>query len=64
MADGKGHDDSLSLSLDFSLFPAPASPPRNLEAIPVSSTELQVTWDSPPFAHWNSEKLRYKIGYK
>ncbi len=29
-----------------------------------SSTELEITWDSPPLAHWNSEYLSYKIGYK
>ena len=44
--------------------PAPASPPRNIEVIPRSSTSLEVTWDSPPFSHWNSELLSFKIGYK
>ena len=43
---------------------APASPPRNLEVIPTSSTALEITWDAPPFSHWNSELLSYKIGYK
>ncbi len=43
---------------------APASPPRNIEVLPRSSSALEITWDSPPFSHWNSEYLSYKIGYK
>lgn len=43
---------------------APTAQPRNLQVTPKSSTELEVEWNAPPFAQWNSELLTYKIGYK
>ena len=48
----------------FYYFLAPTAQPRNLQATPLSSTELEVSWDAPPLAQWNSELLNYKIGYK
>ncbi|CAB4064373.1 DSCAM [Lepeophtheirus salmonis] len=42
----------------------PGSPPRNVEVLSKSSTELRVLWTSPPISNWNSELLSYKIGYK
>ena len=31
---------------------------------PKSSTQLEMTWEAPTLAHWNSEHLSYKVGYK
>ena len=49
---------------DFIFFTAPTAQPQNLQAAPISSTELEISWDAPPLAQWNSELLNYKIGYK
>ena len=44
--------------------PAPTDGPRNMQLKAKSSTEMEVHWDAPAPAHWNSEMLSYKIGYK
>ena len=46
------------------LFSAPTEAPRNVQVKQKSSTELEAIWEAPPIAHWNSEMLSYKIGYK
>ena len=43
---------------------APTEAPRNVEVRAKSSTDLEVLWEAPPSAHWNSEMLSYKVGYK
>ncbi|CAK9819274.1 Cell adhesion molecule Dscam2 [Anthophora plagiata] len=42
----------------------PGGPPRNLKVDPISSTEFNVTWDSPDRDLWNGEILGYHVGYK
>ena len=46
------------------LFSAPTEAPRNVQVKQKSSTELEAIWEAPSIAHWNSEMLSYKIGYK
>ena len=43
---------------------APTAAPRNVQLAPKSSTQLEITWEAPTLAHWNSEHLSYKVGYK
>ncbi len=35
-----------------------------MQLAPKSSTQLEITWEAPILAHWNSEHLSYKVGYK
>ena len=48
----------------ISFLSAPNSPPRNLDVLSKTSTELELSWDAPPMTHWNSERLGYKVGYR
>ncbi len=50
--------------LSLSSLAAPSAEPRNVQLTPKSSTQLEITWEAPSLAHWNSEYLSYKVGYK
>ena len=57
------HPKTRKYCIYFTL-PAPTAAPRNVQLAPKSSTQLEITWEAPTLAHWNSEHLSYKVGYK
>ena len=48
----------------FSKFTAPSSPPDNVEATVLSSTEILVTWDSVPSTGQNGIITMYELLYQ
>ncbi|EEB12183.1 down syndrome cell adhesion molecule, putative, partial [Pediculus humanus corporis] len=42
----------------------PDGPPLNVKGNAESSTEIKVSWDSPPKNTWNGNLLGYYVGYK
>ena len=46
------------------IFSAPASPPDNITAMIVSSTEIMVTWDIVPPIDQNGVITMYKVRYE
>lgn len=53
-----------SFILFLILFSAPGGAPRDVKVSPKSSTELNITWDSPAKDLWNGNLLGYNVGYQ
>ena len=49
--------------VNFVLFTAPSSPPANVSAVTVSSTEILVTWDIVPPIDQNGIITMYEVLY-
>ena len=49
--------------ISFTCHAAPASPPDNVNAIPLSSTTIMVTWNIVPPIHQNGPIIVYEVMY-